>query len=212
METAGRLSGIGPIGISRRARRSSLIRHLKLIWQLAGLAALATVALTAPGCTNASSQTAGPVYAGPAEYAAYGYPENPYLVFDPFLYGYYWSVPYYNNGYPGYGGDGDHDCDDGFCGPHGGGKPPHVPVRVGSLAERLPPRDGTEVSQRSITSVRSGAPANSNLSVGDHATSVSSSGFGGGFHSGGFGGGGFGAGGFHGGGFGGGGFSGAAHR
>jgi hypothetical protein len=115
METAGRLSGIGPIGIDRRAHRSSLIRHLKLIWQLASLAALAAVALTAPGCSNASSQTAGPVYAGPAEYAAYGYPENPYLAFDPFLYGYYWSVPYYNNGYPGYGGDGDHDCDDGFC-------------------------------------------------------------------------------------------------
>jgi hypothetical protein len=197
METAGRLIGSDPIGIDRRPCRSvSLIWHLQLISQAAGLVALVMLALTMQGCSQSSLQTAEPVYPGPAQYAAYGYSYDPYATYDPFFYGYYWSLPYYYHPYSG--DDGDHDCDDGFCGPHGGGRPPHLPWRVGLSTERLAPRESTEVTQRSIVSAPSAEPANSNLSAGYHTANVPSGGFGGG--------------GLHSGGFGGGGFSGSSHR
>jgi hypothetical protein len=225
MKIVDRLFGFGLIGVDKRPWRSRRpARRLQLASQAAGIpaimaiVALVVVASTNQGCSNTSSQTAAAVYPGPSEYAAYGYPDDLYATYDPFFYGYYWSLPYYYTAYSG--GDGDHDCDDGFCGPEGG-RPPHQPWRVGSLPERLPPPERTEVSQRSIVSVQSVEPANSNLSADSHAAGVTSSAFGGGeFHSGGFSGsamnsGGFG-GGFHSGGFGGGGFgggfSGGAHR
>jgi len=202
METVGRLIGFGLIGVDRRPWRSFWpIRHLRLISKATGLAGLVAVALTGQGCCNASSQTTVPVYPGPAEYAAYGYPDDLYATSDPFFDGYYWWLPYYYYAYyapPG-------GCYGGWCGPHGGGKSPHLPWRVGSLPERLPPRESTGVTQRSIVSVQS--PANSNLSADYHAAGVTSNASSGAFHGSGFGGGGF-----HSGGFGGGGFSGSAHR
>ncbi len=195
MESFSRLIASGSITVDRwPVRTSSFIQRLDRTLRTVGFAALVAFALTVQGCSDTSSQTAGPVYPGPEEYAAYGYSYDPYATYNPFFYGYYSSLPYYY--YPHFGGDGDHDCDDGFCGPHGGSKP-HLPMTVGSLPHRLPPPNGAALSQRSVLTAQSTEPTGSinprGLSAQDsHAASFPPSGFGGGgFHSGGFGGGGF---------------------
>jgi len=163
---------------------------------LARLAAFVALALAASGCFNTPPpQTAEPIYPGPDEYAAYGYASDPSLgAYNPFLYAYYWPVPYYY--YWRFGGDGDRDCDDGFCGPRRGKKPPHLPLTIGSLPQRLPPRTSAEIAPRTI-SARSAEPAPSTPSTilnpgisavnGSHAASIPAAGFhSDGFHSGSF--------------------------
>jgi hypothetical protein len=182
------------IGSERRPRRSVILIHhyLKRISGMAFLAALFAIALAAQGCFDSTTQTAEPGYAGPAEYAAYGYSNDPFATYNPFFYGFYCPQPYYYYSY--YRGDGDRDCDDGFCGPHGGRKPPHLPLIATSSAPRVPLRENVEAAQRTAATAPSTEPAHS---IGLHSFSadgyrgagVPSAGFGGGFHSGGFGGG-----------------------
>ena len=170
----------------------SLSPHFKRIIRSAfGLAALAAIAIAAQGCFNTSAETSEQAYGGPAEYAAYGYSNDPFTfaAYNPFLYTYCFPQPYYY--YPYYRGDGDRDCDDGFCGYRGAGKP-HPKVAVGSVAPRLPIPHGSAVAEP--TQLRSGNLATHSLGGGNVS-----------------------AGGYHGGigpmhGFGGGGLHGSFHR
>ena len=152
----------------------------------------------AQGCFNAPNpQIAETPYAGPAEYASYGYADDPLATYNPFLYGSYCPLPYYY--YSSYRGDGDRDCDDGFCGPHGGRKPPHLPLIARSSASAVRLRNNTDAAQPIGATAPSSEPARSLGFV--HSSGDSYRGAGvpsarfsaGGFHSGGFG-----AAGFHG--------------
>jgi hypothetical protein len=194
METVVRL-----IGNDRRPHRGFLIisHHLKCIPRATSrVAALVAFALAAQGCFNtATPQATEGTYAGAAEYAAYGYSNDPFATYNPFLYGYYCPLAYYYYSY--YRGDGDRDCDDGFCGPYGGRRPPHLPLIARSSPPRVPLRENAEAAQRTVATAPSSGPAPSisfhNFSVdGYRGATVPSAGFGsGGFHGGGFGGGGF---------------------
>jgi hypothetical protein len=222
MNTVISSDGNVPIGTAELSRLTNLHNgHRKLIISLTRvLAALVAFALAAQGCSRTASQTAESRYAGPDEYAAYGY-ANDYTFpaydpafggYDPFFYGYSSSLPYY---YPYYyyvqsGRDGDHDRDDGFGGPHFGPmRPPHLEPRVGLSPERATPAGTTEIGTRNLLGDRDGAVGvSSHAFGGGFGGSVHSGELGEGFHGGGIGegfhgGGGFG-GGFHGGGFGGG--------
>jgi hypothetical protein len=191
-------------------RAFTLIRHPERILQTTGLAVLVALTLASQGCFDRSPQTTELAYAGPTEYAAYGYSNDPFAAYDPFLYNYYCPLPYYYYSY--YRGDGDRDCDDGFCGPRGR-RPPHVPLIAGSPPARVSLRESDV--QETGESPQAAAPAqwigrrtfssdgysgNSVPSVGFggyNGNSVPSSGLsGGGFHS--VGGGGIGGGGSHG--------------
>jgi hypothetical protein len=193
METLGRPVGIVLNGIARRPRRGfGRVRLLMLISITAALAALIAFAFSIQGCANGSSQTASlqtaePTYPGPAEYAAYGYPDDSYAMYNPFFYSYCCSIPYYY-----YAGGGSN------WPPR---KPPHLPLTVGSLPERLPPPGGTELAQHNTLTAQSTQPASwtsPRISPSGDAPANGSS-YGG-----------FGGGGFHGVGFGG--FPGSAHR
>ena len=183
---------------------------------LTRLAALIALALAASGCFNTSPPPTPPMYTGPDqysgaeqypgpdEYAAYGYSSDPsFVAYNPFLYCYYWPVPYYS--YWNFSGSNDHDCDDGYCGPRVG-KPPHLPWTVGSLPQRRPPGVGAASTSLATTATHLWT------AEATHAGAAPSTGFSG-FH--GFGAGfsgfhGFSAGGFHG--FSAGGFHGGGHR
>ena len=168
---------------------------------LVGVVALAAFAMAATGCFNTPNpQTGEPMYPGPDEYAAYGYTSDPsFAAYDPFLHGYYWPVPYYP--YWHSGGDGDRDCDDGFCRSRIGKQPPYLSLTVGSLMERLPLWGSAEVAPRTLSAESAkAAPSTPSTTINpglstvnnSHIFSAQSAGFGGrGFHSGGFGGGGF---------------------
>jgi hypothetical protein len=184
------------VGIDRWPCQAFLLfQHLERISRTASsLAALVALAIASQGCFNTSPQTTELAYGGPAEYAANGYSNDPFAAYDPFLYSYYCPLPYY---YSYYRGDGDRDCDDGFCGHRGGRKPPHLPLIAGSLPARVPLRERAEVTQRTGEGAQSAAPAPwispRNLSADSYrGASVPSGGFGGGgYHSDGLGGGGF---------------------
>jgi hypothetical protein len=168
----------------------------QLMSRTAGLAALVALAMASQGCFDRSPQTTELAYGGPAEYAGYGYSNNPFA-YDPFLFNYYCPLPYYYYSY--YRSDGDRDCDDGFCGPRGGRRPPHRPLIASappapvSLRESGVQETGESpaaapaqwIGRRTLSS--DGYSGNSIPSVGfgDHSVnSVPSSGLsGGGFHS-----------------------------
>jgi hypothetical protein len=223
------------IGIVKPSRLTSSGNvYLKLISLTWFLAALIAFAFAAEECSRTATQTAESSesaesaesrYAGPEEYAAYGY-ANDYAFptydpafggYDPFFYGYSSSLPYY---YPYYyyvhsGRDGDHDRDDGFGGRRfGAGRPPHPEPRVGLLPGRTTPLESTEIGARNFSGDRDGGvgvPSHafgggfgSSVHSGGFGSSVHSGGIGEGFHGGSFGG-------FHGGSFGGGGFGGGFH-
>ena len=132
MDSIGRLTGL-----YRPPRRTfSAMRDLKRILKTAaGVAILLGLALAAQGCFNRSPQSSELAYGGPAEYANYGYSNDPFSFasYGPFLYSYWYPPQYYY--YWNYQGDGDHDCDDGFCG-HRSGKQPHPPRFPRSLTAR----------------------------------------------------------------------------
>ena len=134
MDSIGRLTGL--YWLARQTL--SAMRHLKRILRTAGgMAILLGLALAAQGCFNTSPQSSALAYGGPAEYANYGYSNDPFAFasYDPFLYSYWYPPPFYY--YSNYQGDGDHDCDDGFCGHRSGNnaQPPRFPR---SLAARAP--------------------------------------------------------------------------
>jgi len=210
METAGRRIGIRLIGIGRTietdqgtCRTLILIQHLKCISQISSLAALIAFALIVQGCFNTPSppaQATEPVYAGPAEYMADGYENDPFATtsvaaYDPFFYGYYCPLPYYYYSY--YDGIGSHGCINEWCrSPIGRRPPPHLPLLASEMPVRPPARDSAEAAQQLADDARSAQasrPIGSiNSTAGeDREASRSTDGFGGGFHSVGFGGGGF---------------------
>lgn len=161
--------------------------HFKrIVWSASGVTALAAFAIAAQGCLTISTETSEPAYGGPAEYAAYGYPNDPFAfaAFDPFVYTYYFPPLYYYYGY--YRGDGDRDCDDGFCGNRGAGKP-HPKVAVGSGAPLMLIPHGPAVAepmQSHAGNFGSQSLGGANVSQGGfHGGSAAMQGFGrGGFH------------------------------
>jgi hypothetical protein len=174
MDTVGLADGtaLGEIDRSSCPTRSSK-GYRRLTRQAVFLAAIAVFVMGAQGCASNSAQTVLPSYPGPDEYAAYGYPsDSTFSAYDPLFYAYLWPPPYYYNWYSG--GDGDHDCDDGFCGPRGHGKPPHVPWRLALLPERQP-----QLPQAA------GVISHDMSGGGSHAGGFAAHGFGGGFGGGG---------------------------
>src|SRR5258707_8129823 len=109
-------------------RKSSVPRYrywLRSLQVMCGATLVAVLAFALQGCSDSSRQGSELAYAGPSEYANYGYSSDPFAYgpYDPLLYSYWYPQQYYY--YPNYGGDGDHDCDDGHCGgPRGGHRPP----------------------------------------------------------------------------------------
>jgi len=90
------------------------------------------------GCADSSRQNSELAYGNASDYTAYGYSDpyaDPYAPwpYDPLLYSYWYPQPYY---YYRYAGDNDHDCDDGYCGPHEGHR--HPPILPRPLAASRP--------------------------------------------------------------------------
>ncbi len=175
----------------------------KHISQKAWLAPLFAFAVIIQGCFNSPPPlplpATEPVYAGPAEYMADGYENDPFattpvVAYDPFFYGYYCPLPYYYYSY--YGGVGGPGCINGWCRSPVGRKPPHLPFIASEMPVRPPVRDSAEVAQQIADTARSAQasrPIGSiNLTADDNREGHGSTGgFGGGFHTVGFGGGGF---------------------
>jgi hypothetical protein len=187
----------------RRCEPSITIRQSKRILQKGWLAALFAVALIMQGCFNSPPPlplpATEPVYAGPAEYMADGYENDPFsttpvAAYDPFLYGYYCPLPYYYYSY--YDGVGGHGCVNGWCRSPIGRKPPHLPLLASEIPVRPPPRDSAKAAQQLADTARSeqaSRPIGSiNMTADDNREGHGSTGgLGGGFHTVGFGGGGF---------------------
>ncbi|HVC44057.1 MAG TPA: hypothetical protein VND20_04515 [Candidatus Binataceae bacterium] len=190
MDTVDRLDGAG-----HRPGRSAAKRIWPTdIFRIAiSLAALVVCAALAQGCTNSTPYGYGGYggygvpagyggYGGPAEYAAYGYNSDPlgFGTYDPFWSLYspdYWAwAPYAAPAY--YGVDGDHDCDNGFCGGRGPwGREPLRTAGVGGSPIGLAGRAGVPTAMGGLH--------------GGSFAGMGGEGFhGGGFHGGGFGGGG----------------------
>jgi hypothetical protein len=152
-------------------RKSSVPRYryrLRSLQVMCGATLVAVLAFGLQGCSDSSRQGSELAYAGPSEYANYGYSSDPFAYgpYDPLLYSYWYPQQYYY--YPNYGGDGDHDCDDGHCGgPRGGHRPPS-PIFPRPLATA--PRPMTATRESSAGGFRSGG--------------ASASGFHGGFNGG----------------------------
>jgi hypothetical protein len=110
--------------------RSSVPTHRLQVLNLGrAVGLLIILAMVLPGCSD-QQQNSEPAYGSAADYASYGYNDpyaDPYASwpYDPLLYSYWYSQPSY---YYRHAGDNDHDCDDGYCGPHSGHRrPPIVP-------------------------------------------------------------------------------------
>ena len=114
-----------PNRIGRRLRTSATNRRsTNALHAVVSVAALAAITMISQGCFNSAPPIYGGPYGGPAEYAASGYPADPFA-FEP--YGLNWYPEEYYYYFPAHG-DGDHDCDDGFCGQgRGRNHQPHVP-------------------------------------------------------------------------------------
>jgi hypothetical protein len=187
----------------QRCEPSITVLQSKHISRKAWLAPLFAFALSVQGCFSslppAPPPATEPVYAGPAEYMADGYENDPFATtsvaaYDPFFYGYYCPLPYYYYSY--YDGAGGHGCINGWCRAPIGRKPPHLPLLASEVPVRPPARDSAEVAQQLADAARSAQAARPigsiNTTVDDsHEGHGLTGGFGGGFHTAGFGGGGF---------------------
>jgi hypothetical protein len=131
-----------------------------------GLPILLGFALVAQGCfDNTAPPSSEPTYAGPEEYANYGYSSDPFIygVYDPFSFGYWCPLPIYYYWHPGY----RHGCDDGSCGPHGGKKPlrPVYPWPLAAPRSLVAQASNPEKSTPATSDSR--APAQPTISLSD---------------------------------------------
>ena len=159
------------------SRKSSVPRcrsRLCSLQVMCGAALVAVLAFALQGCSDSSRQGSELTYGGPAEYANYGYSNDPFAYgpYDPLLYSYWYPQQYYY--YPIYAGDGDHDCDDGHCGGSRDGHRPPPPINPRPLAER-----GTLAGSRPMTATHE------SFGGGFNSASANGSGFHGGFNGGG---------------------------
>lgn len=123
MGPGGLLTSVRGMGRAKPSIRRYLTRGLKASRCAALGFLLVALAAGLQGCADSARQSSKFPYGSASDYTAYGY-NDPYAFgpYDPLLYSYWYPQPYYY--YGNYPDVNDHDCDDGYCGPHRGHRLP----------------------------------------------------------------------------------------
>ncbi len=141
--------------------------HLLNLGGAAGLLFILT--LVSSGCADLSRRNSELTYGNASDYTAYSYNDpNAFGPYDPLLYGYWYPQPYYY--YRNYAGDNDHDCDDGYCGPHRSHRPsPIVPRPLAAPRPLTATRDAEGVRTAGVNG--SGFHSGGAAAFGGHGSS-----------------------------------------